>query len=455
MSYVARLPLRCVALVLVTACSQSAPPRPGSPDVAPPPPSIDAAPPAPTGGSGGSIGSPPGVDAAPGPADLGAPPVPTGSPTGQTLTVSAGASDRQNAIASFPWDAAQAGTVLWLADAQGTRLPAQVDAQGRATFIVPMLKAGAQASFTIEQGAPPPATAKAVKDGDVVALSVGAMPALNYLTKGKLPAGIGMNFLRGGYIHPLYTPAGLVVTDDYPGDHRHHHGIWSAWAHSTFEGRAMDFWNMGGGSAKVDFDSLENTWDGPVHTGLRTHHVFVDLKAPGGGKVALKEQWFVTLYRTHEGAPPYYVFDIDSTQEAASASPVMLEQYLYGGFAFRGSAQWRAGATFLTSEGKDRGSGDGSTGKWCFIGGKVDGKSAGYAVLGHPTNFRAPQPMRLNPTDPYFSYSPVKPGGFPIMPGKPYPTRFRIVVVDGDPDKALFDRLWTDYATPPEVSIGK
>ena len=62
----------------------------------------------------------------------------------------------------------------------------------------------------------------------------------------------------------------------------------------TFEGRSMDFWNMGGGSAKVDFDSLESTWDGPVHAGLRTHHVFVDLKAPGGGKVALKERWFVT-----------------------------------------------------------------------------------------------------------------------------------------------------------------
>jgi hypothetical protein len=55
----------------------------------------------------------------------------------------------------------------------------------------------------------------------------------------------------------------VLVTDDYPGDHRHHHGIWSAWAHTHFEGRAMDFWNMGGGSAKVDFESLASSWDGP------------------------------------------------------------------------------------------------------------------------------------------------------------------------------------------------
>jgi hypothetical protein len=442
-------PARFLGIIVLAACSSSPPPSAGpatTPDATTPLPVIDARA---SAADAPAVGTPaPSADAA---ASADAPPA---IATGQMVMVSAGATDRSDTITSFAWDAAQAGKVLWLRDPAGARLPAQVDAQGRATFILPSLKAGAQVGFAIEEGAAPPATARATMEGDVVALAVGATPALRYQTKGKLPGGVGGNFLRGGYIHPLNTPSGLLVTDDYPGDHHHHHGIWSAWAHSTFEGRSMDFWNMGGGSAKVDFESLEGTWDGPVHTGFHSHQVFVDLRAPGGGKVALKEQWFVTFYRQSE-TPTYYVFDIDSTQETASASPVMLEQYLYGGFAFRGSAQWQQGALFLTSEGKDRGSGDGSTAKWCFMGGKVDGKMAGYAVLGHPTNFRAPQPMRLNPTDPYFSYSPVKPGGFPIMPGKPFATRFRFVVVDGAPDPALLDRLWADYATPPEVSVAR
>ncbi len=440
--------------LLAAGCGGGSAP-PAGPGMTPPPP--------PSGPPPGSPATPPPViPPPPTPSASGPDAAPIVAPpsvgVGQGVTVSAGDLARQNTIVSFPWPAADAGKSLALRDAQGTLLPLQVDAQGRATFILPSLAAGATALFTVDDGSSkPPPGATAVEEEDGVKLLLGPTTVLRYQTKGKLPPGIGANYLRGGYIHPLYTPGGLLVTDDYPGDHRHHHGIWSAWAHSTFEGRQMDFWNMGGGSAKVDFDSLGGTWNGPVHAGLRTHHVFVDRRAPGGPKTALNEDWVVTLYQTQgaDGAAPYFVFDIDSVQQTASASPVMLENYLYGGFAFRGSAQWRSGATFLTSEGKDRQAGDGSTGRWCYIGGNVGGKMGGYAVLGHPDNFRAPQPMRLNPTDPYFSFSPVKMGGFPIVPGKPYPSRFRFVVVDGNPDKALLDRLWNDYARPPTVTVAR
>jgi hypothetical protein len=371
-----------------------------------------------------------------------------------TVAVSAGEFERANTVVSFPLPEGSAGKSLVLRDARGGTLPVQADDSGRAVFVLPALAAGAQASYTLEETATPAATAvNAVKADDGVTFKIGGSTVFLYQTQGKLPGGVGKQFLRGGYIHPLYTPGGLLVTDDYPGDHHHHHGIWSAWAHTMFEGRSMDFWNMGGGSAKVDFDSLAATWEGAVHAGLRTKHVFVDLKAPGQPKVAINEEWLVTVYRTQDGAQPYFLFDIDSTQEAASASPVMLETYLYGGFAFRGSKEWQAGATFLTSEGKTRGNGDGSTGRWCHMGGNVGGKPGGYAVLGHPDNFRAPQPMRINPTDPYWTFAPVKMGGFPLVMGKPYRSRFRLVATDGAADKALLDRLWNDYAKPPAVTV--
>ena len=77
----------------------------------------------------------------------------------------------------------------------------------------------------------------------------------------------------------------------------------------------------------------------------------------------------------------------------------------------------------------------------------------GYAALGHPDNFRAPQPLRINPLDPFFSFAPARAGAFEIVPGKPYVSHFRIVTADGPPDAKLFDRLWNDYAHPPEVTI--
>jgi hypothetical protein len=451
-----------VALILTAACgARGSTGRPGPSETAP---TLDAADPSsrpPLGPDAGNAKPPPGDDSpdgatggatggAGGAADTGPAPPPAGE--GQQVVVEAGDLARKDTIVSFPLAApAAAGKSFVLRDGQGATLPLQLHENGQAAFVLPALAAGAQAVFTLQEApAAPAAAVTAARESDGVKLSIGASTVFRYQTQGKLPGGVGQSYLRGGYIHPLFTPAAVLVTDDYPGDHRHHHGIWSAWAHTHFEGREMDFWNMGGGSAKVDFESLASSWEGPVHAGFRAHHLFTDLR---GNKTALREEWVVTVYRVSTGTPAYFVFDLDSTQEAASASPVNLDQYLYGGFAFRGSAQWQSGANFLTSEGKDRGSGDNTTARWCYIGGRVDGKPAGYAVLGHPGNFRAPQPMRINPTDPYFSFSPVKPGGFPIVQGKPYVSRFRFVVADGPPDAALFERQWNDYARPPRVSI--
>ena len=61
--------------------------------------------------------------------------------------------------------------------------------------------------------------------------------------------------------------------------------------------------------------------------------------------------------------------------------------------------------------------------------------------------------MRLNPTEPFFSYAPSQLGEFQIEPGKPYVSRYRFVVMDGPPDRTEIDRLWNDYAHPPAVFL--
>jgi hypothetical protein len=378
--------------------------------------------------------------------------MPPGVAAGE-IVVAAGDLAREATVVSFPLGGGPA-RVMALRGSNGERLPLQVDGAGTATFVLPMLAAGAQATYALEAATTPGAAAvTAAREADGVVVAIGGAAVFRYRTTGKLPPGIGDAYLRGGYLHPITTPGGLLVSDDYPGDHRHHHGLWSAWAHTVFEGKDVDFWNMGGRSAKVDFDTLNTTWEGPVHGGLDARQVHVSLA--GGSKVALNETWHLTAYRTHATAPPYFVFDLDSKQEAASMSPVMLQKYIYGGFALRGHAAWNGagGAVFLTSEGKTRGDGDGTDARWCFIGGKVEGKMAGYAALGHPDNFRAPQPVRINPTNPFFSIAPVRDSGFDIAPGKPYLSRYRIVVTDGGPDKALLERLWNDYAHPPVVTV--
>ena len=101
-------------------------------------------------------------------------------------------------------------------------------------------------------------------------MRVGGKPVLRYQAD-KIPPrpDITAEFHRGGYLHPLFTPSGVLVTDDYPKDHKHHHGIWTAWTSTEYEGRKPDFWNMGGKKARKDHVS---TGDVAARIGRRPVH---------------------------------------------------------------------------------------------------------------------------------------------------------------------------------------
>ncbi|MEZ6072629.1 MAG: DUF6807 family protein [Pirellulales bacterium] len=48
---------------------------------------------------------------------------------------------------------------------------------------------------------------------------------------------------RGCYLHPVWSPSGTVLTDDFPQDHFHHHGIFWAWPHVVVGGQEYDLWS--------------------------------------------------------------------------------------------------------------------------------------------------------------------------------------------------------------------
>ncbi len=331
----------------------------------------------------------------------------------------------------------------------------EIDGKPAMAWIVGPMKAGETRTFRLLPGAILKGGRPAVwceKTDERLTVTVNKQELLQYnLATNQPPQGAPKVYARGAYIHPVKSPSGLTVTNDFPEKHLHHHGIWFPWTETVFEGKKTDFWNMGKAEGTVEFVKVEATDSGSVFGSFRVQQKHVALKAAGGKKDALNETWDVRVYNFQD----YYVFDFTSTQTCASESPLTLKQYHYGGLGVRGAADWEGDACrFLTSEGKNRLEGHATAAKWCAMSGRIGkegAKTAGIAILGHPSNFRAPQKMRLHPDEPFFNFAPEQDGDFDIVPGRPYVSRYRFVVFDGETDAKLCDTLWNDFAEPVEV----
>jgi hypothetical protein len=370
------------------------------------------------------------------------------------LTVAAGSHDRRDAVVPFAMPVPAGGGHWRLRGGEGELLAVQSDPDGQASFVLPALAKGQQRTLTLEP-APVPAAEQVelVRDGDALSARVAGRELVRYQGgAGTLPPGFAEEFRRGGYLARLCTPSGIVVTDDYPPKHQHHHAVWFSWTKTVFDGRHPDFWNMGQKTGTVEAVAIGRVASGTPCAGFVATHRYVDLTS-GAPVPVLGETWTVTVHAPL-GSGPALLVDLTVGDRAVGDKPLTLPVYHYGGLGLRGHRQWDGaqGAQFLTSEGRQRADGNETRGRWCRMSGLIDGKAASIAVLGHPGNFRAPQPMRLHPNEPFFCFAPSQLGDWEIAPATPLTLRYRLVVADGVVDAAELDRLWNDYAEPPLVT---
>jgi hypothetical protein len=264
-------------------------------------------------------------------------------------------------------------------------------------------------------------------------------------------------YYRSGFIHPLWSPTGSVLTNIHPDDHYHHVGIWMPWTKTKFEGKDVDFWNLGAGQGTVRFKRFLSTTSGPVYGGFQAEHEHIALKTDKGEKVVLKEVWDVRVYNVGGRGKGYWLWDFVSAQRCVADSSLVLEKYRYGGFGFRGAAEWTGEkAAYLTSQGRTRKDGHTTRARWCDTAGVSDGQWKGVTHFSHPDNFRHPEPMRIWPEfeqEVFFNWAPVQVDDFELKPGKDHIYRYRLYVHEGKVDVENTERLWNDYAHPPNVEI--
>lgn len=186
-----------------------------------------------------------------------------------------------------------------------------------------------------------------VEDEEKGTLTVrdGKIDVLTYRFGDQLKEEVHRSQTRSCYIHPLYSPGGHVLTDDFPEDHLHHHGVFWTWPVVRTRGQDTQTWHpanlrqhfvrwlkreAGRNAATL---SVENAWK-------------LD-----GQEVVAKET--VTLY-IHPVDKIGRAIDVELTIQAVSG-PLLLrgaqeENKGYGGLSLRGAPMFK-GAELTTDKG--------------------------------------------------------------------------------------------------------
>ncbi|MDO9581107.1 MAG: PmoA family protein [Bacteroidales bacterium] len=308
---------------------------------------------------------------------------------------------------------------------------------------------------------PFPLVMATVNDG-ALTIHKGEKNLLQYYFKTVYPPkGVDTAYKRSGFIHPLWSPHGQVLTRIQPPDHRHHYGIWNPWTHVEYEGDTIDFWNINSKQGTVRFANFVSVEDGSVFSEFEALHEHVVFKKSGGEKVAMNELQSVRVYRPQENQD-FFIVDFNFQMNSADESPVKLLEYRYAGFGWRTTEKWdNKNSMVLTSEGKTRKDADGSKARWCIVQGEIDDDYAGVVMMSFPTNYNYPEPLRIWPENQYnrgdmfANFCPTKDMDWLLKPRQNYFLRYRMLVYNGHVDKEKAESAWQYFANPPEVTVKK
>jgi hypothetical protein len=242
---------------------------------------------------------------------------------------------------------------------------------------------------------------------------------------------------RRPHVHPLRTPAGIVLTRDEPDDHPWHHGLWFTIKFVNGE----NFWET--------YDSygvLRHVDDTTIHwirpdretVVLVETCVFTEVDLDGGGYAL---DWDVTLV-------PEVDVVLDRTPFTTWGG--------YGGLTLRGRGDW-SDTRLLLGDGTTHDRVLGEPGDWLDVSGTVDGADAGVLLLHHPDNVRHPVPWYASTrADTYGDegWSNFVNAAFlwheplSLAASEPLRLRFRVIPHDGTWDTARCATEWSRYTDP-------
>jgi hypothetical protein len=243
---------------------------------------------------------------------------------------------------------------------------------------------------------------------------------------------------RSSYVHPIYGLDGEVLTDDFPADHYHHHGLFWGWPHVTVGGRDYDLWKMRG--IRIEFQR----WLGRDATAQLAKLGVENAWFVRDKRVMKEEAWFEVHPCSGQGR------NLDVTLKwTPTDEPITLggaEGKSYGGLSLRFAP--RSGTVITVPEG--RASEDLLITKlpWADLSGELSASGSnsvsGAALFVHASHPGFPPEWM---TRDYgllaIGWPGVKPETLP--PGKSVTCRYRVWIHRGAPDTDQIKKVYDAY----------
>lgn len=261
---------------------------------------------------------------------------------------------------------------------------------------------------------------------------------LTYRFGDQLKPGVDSKYVQSCYIHPLFSPDGQPLTDDFPEDHFHHHGLFWTWPVVRTRGLTTSTWEPKLPRLRQHFgrwlkreaarDSFllgaENSW-----------------KLEGKEVVARE---IVTLH-VHPAGKAGRAIDLELSLEAVGG-PLELQgtpdqNKGYGGLCFRGAPMFMA-ATMTTDKGVLKEDAVHTPFLWADLS-TADGGLAIFVSPDHP-DFPTKWMVRA-------SYAGIINVSWPglgsavLQPGEPVILRYRIYVHRGDAETGGVKTAYSQY----------
>ena len=221
------------------------------------------------------------------------------------------------------------------------------------------------------------------------------------------------------YVHPVYSPAGTVLTDDFPVDHPHHRGISWMWPQVSIGAESYDLWSVHG--IRQQFVRWIRR---------QTDSRSATLAVENGWYVGERKVLIETVEITARPARDHRrEFDLALSFTAVDR-PIELRGEIkkgYGGLGVRFAP--REKTVLTTDKGTENGDSNMVPHAWAQLEALFQGHPAGLRVDVDPSNAGAPNGWCLR----HYGYLGVNfPGlaAYRLEPGVPYKLKYKVTVLD-------------------------